>query len=163
MSALDDLLHDFVYCLQLSLVLKELRLFSSLLRFPRREEPHKYWTLHCLQWAREDKRWKAGCNLPWLCCFGLFCHSSGFLGNAEGKGQELCHGFPCLVLLLPRHLLLSHVRFCSDSKLFICPTFLPSQNKISRNFKHIRCLNSFFYSWLLSHWGFCVLLKSDCN
>lgn len=92
-SALDDLVHDFVYCLQLSLVLKALRLFPWLLRFPRREKPHGYWTLLCLQRAREAKRsWgeRPGAITHVFSCFRWCYRSAGFLGKGGGQGQELC-------------------------------------------------------------------------
>lgn len=139
MSALDDLVHDSVYCLQLSLVLQALRLFPWLLRFPRREKPRRYWTLLCLQQGREAKRsWgeREGTITHVLAVSGCIYHSAGFLGKGAGKGQA-----PCLVphavcrayhiLLLPCHLahLLSQVWFGLKAFHLSHIPAIPQQNK----------------------------------
>ena len=97
--------------------------------------------------------WEAGCNHPCLCCFRLCYHSAGCLGKGEGKREELClvphaefakpaTSYSCLAISP-----ISWIRFGSDSRLSICPTFLPSHSKISGKFKHIKCLNWLFHSW----------------
>lgn len=141
-SAPDDLVHDFVYCLQFSLVLKALRLFPRLLRFPRREKPHGYWTLLCLQQAQEAKRSRGerlGAITHVFSCFRLCYHSAGFLGKGGVEGQELAESpmsYSC-----PAISSISWDRFGSGSRLSIRPTFLTSHNKLSVRCKHIKCLN----------------------
>lgn len=147
MSALDDLVHDFVYCLQLSLVLKALRLFPWLLRFPRREKSHGYWTPLCLQRAREAKRcWGAiprafavsGCVITALAFQGR--DGRAVPGSLRGARRA------CPVSLLPRISPISRDRFGSDSRFSIRPTFLPSHSKRSSKCKHTKCLNWAFHS-----------------
>lgn len=153
MSVLDDLVHDFVYCLRLSLVLKVLRLFPWLLRFPRREKPHGYWILHYLQRAREAKRsWgERQSPTPWLLQVALSQHWLSREGRRKGTGAapgcprracRACHVFSCLATSP-----IYRVGFGSDSRLAIRPTFLASHSKTSCKFKHMTCLNWLFHSW----------------
>lgn len=135
MSALDDLVHDFVYCLQVSLVLKALRLFARLLRFPRRENRHGYWTLLCLQRAREARRsWaeRRGAITQAFAPSGCVITALAFWEREEERSCAWCP--TQVVLLLPCHLarLLSQVWF--KLKAFHCPTFLPSHSKVSGKF-----------------------------
>lgn len=129
MSALDDLVHDFVYCLQVSLVLKALRLFPRLLRFPRRENRHGYWTLLCLQRAREAKRsWaeRQGAITQAFALSGCVITALAFWEREEERDRG-CAWFPtqvakaalcysCLAILP-----VSSVRFGSNSRLSIVP------------------------------------------
>lgn len=122
-SALDDLVHDFVYCLQLSLVLKVLRLFHWLLRFPRREQKQqqqkKHTTKHAdtelcstCNWPERQKGlWVAGrVQSPMPLLFGLHYHSPCYLGEGRWKEQKLwlvptqsLQGRTCLAPALPLH------------------------------------------------------------
>lgn len=109
MSALDDLVHDSVYCLQLSLVLQALRLFPWLLRFPRREKPCRCWTLLCLQHGREAKRSRSDREdaiTHILAVSGCVHHSAGFVGKGGGDRHRVwlpMWSFPHFTPALPSH------------------------------------------------------------
>ena len=140
-SARDDSVRDFVYCLQPSLVLTAQRSFPWLLRSPRREKPRRHWTLLYLHRSLGERQ-GAG-TVP-----GLFRAVLPLRRlSREGDGswvwfpRPLATSYSCLASSL-----CSRVRPGSDPRLSTRPTFRPPHSKTSCKVKHIKCPNWLFHS-----------------
>lgn len=166
-SALDDLVHDFVYCLQLSLVLKVQRLFPWLLRFPRREKPHGYWTLSTCNGPEKRKGPGVRGRVLFQAALSRDRLSGEGTGAAPGSPRRACRAGH--VLLLPRLTPASPAHPSPESGLGQTrgSPFLPRSChptvKQAVNLKTLHAWAGYFAPGQLSHWGFCVLLKNDWN